>query len=64
MNATTKRARPPGVKRKWQPCYHPRRQMSGTLTERDAVIFHDNNFEIFLDPDGEGRTRVGDQVDD
>src|SRR6476620_68112 len=31
MNATTKRARPPGVKRKWRarpPCYHPRRQMS------------------------------------
>lgn len=23
----------------------------GTLTERDAVIFHDNDFEIFLDPD-------------
>lgn len=25
----------------------------GTLTERDAVIFHDNDFEIFLDPDGD-----------
>lgn len=24
----------------------------GTLTERDAVIFMDNNFEIFIDPDG------------
>lgn len=23
------------------------------LTERDAVIFHDNDFEIFLDPDGD-----------
>ena len=42
------------------PCYHPRRQTSGTLTERDAGIFHDNDFEMLLDPDGEGRTRVGD----
>jgi len=25
----------------------------GTLTERDAIIFHDNDFEIFLDPDGD-----------
>jgi len=25
----------------------------GTLTERDAVIFWDNDFEIFLDPDGD-----------
>lgn len=25
----------------------------GTLTERDAVIYHDNDFEIFLDPDGD-----------
>jgi hypothetical protein len=24
-----------------------------TLTERDAVIFMDNNFEIFMDPDGD-----------
>jgi len=24
-----------------------------TLTERDAVIFHDNDFEIFIDPDGD-----------
>jgi Carbohydrate family 9 binding domain-like len=24
-----------------------------TLTERDSVIFHDNDFEIFLDPDGD-----------
>lgn len=23
------------------------------LTERDAVIFHDNDFEIFIDPDGD-----------
>lgn len=23
----------------------------GTLTERDAVIFHDNDFEVFIDPD-------------
>ena len=24
-----------------------------TLTKRDAVIFHDNDFEIFIDPDGD-----------
>jgi len=23
----------------------------GTLTERDAVIYHDNDFEVFIDPD-------------
>lgn len=28
-------------------------QLWATLTKRDAVIFHDNNFEIFLDPDGD-----------
>jgi hypothetical protein len=26
----------------------------GTLTEKNAVIFHDNDFEVFLDPDGGG----------
>jgi hypothetical protein len=25
----------------------------GTLTRRDAVIYHDNDFEVFLDPDGD-----------
>lgn len=25
----------------------------GTLTERDSVIFYDNDFEIFIDPDGD-----------
>jgi Carbohydrate family 9 binding domain-like len=25
----------------------------GTLTDRDSVIFHDNDFEIFIDPDGD-----------
>lgn len=25
----------------------------GTLTEHDAVIFYDNDFELFLDPDGD-----------
>jgi hypothetical protein len=25
----------------------------GVLTERDSVIFHDNDFEIFIDPDGD-----------
>jgi hypothetical protein len=28
-------------------------QIWACLTERDAVIFHDNDFEIFLDPDGD-----------
>jgi len=27
----------------------------GTLTQRDAVIFHDNDFEMFIDPDGDAR---------
>jgi len=26
----------------------------GTLTERDCVIFQDNDFEVFIDPDGDG----------
>jgi hypothetical protein len=25
----------------------------GTLEERDSVIFHDNDFELFIDPDGD-----------
>lgn len=25
-----------------------------TLTQRDAVMFHDNDFEVFIDPDGDG----------
>ena len=25
----------------------------GTLTTRDAVIYHDNDFELFIDPDGD-----------
>jgi hypothetical protein len=25
----------------------------GTLTKHDSVIFHDNDFEVFLDPDGD-----------
>jgi len=27
----------------------------GTLREKNAVIFQDNDFEIFIDPDGDGR---------
>jgi len=30
--------------------------VSGFVTARDAVIFHDNDFEVFLDPDGDART--------
>ena len=26
----------------------------GTLTKRDSVIYNDNDFEIFIDPDGDG----------
>lgn len=26
-----------------------------TLTEHDAVVYHDNDFEVFIDPDGDGR---------
>ena len=25
-----------------------------TLTEHDSVIFHDNDFEVFIDPDNDG----------
>ncbi len=25
----------------------------GTLTERDEIVFHDNDFEVFIDPDGD-----------
>ena len=25
-----------------------------TLTEKDAIVFHDNDFEVFIDPDGDG----------
>src|SRR5687768_640330 len=25
----------------------------GTLTEHDSVIFYDNDFEVFIDPDGD-----------
>ncbi len=28
-------------------------QVWATLTERDATIYHDNDFEIFIDPDGD-----------
>lgn len=30
----------------------------GTLTEHDSVIFQDNDFEVFLDPDGDGHRYV------
>ena len=29
--------------------------MWATLTQHDAVIFHDNDFEVFLNPSGDGR---------
>src|SRR5262245_7167233 len=27
--------------------------VSATLTKHDSVIFHDNDFEVFIDPDGD-----------
>ncbi|HPM00559.1 MAG TPA: carbohydrate-binding family 9-like protein [Candidatus Cloacimonadota bacterium] len=33
--------------------YMEDKDLWATLTERDAVIFHDNDFEIFIDPDGD-----------
>ncbi|MCP4594228.1 MAG: hypothetical protein GY842_26155 [bacterium] len=27
----------------------------GTLTEHDQIVFHDNDFELFIDPDGDAR---------
>ena len=33
--------------------YLEENQIWGTLTERDCVIFNDNDFEIFIDPDGD-----------
>lgn len=30
----------------------------GTLTDHDAVIYHDNDFEVFLDPSGRGHHYV------
>jgi hypothetical protein len=27
----------------------------GTLTEHDQIVFHDNDFEVFIDPDGDTR---------
>ena len=28
--------------------------LQASLTEHDSVIFHDNDFEVFVDPDGDG----------
>jgi hypothetical protein len=30
-------------------------QLQASLTEHDSVIFHDNDFEIFMDPDGDNQ---------
>ncbi|POY38959.1 hypothetical protein C3K47_00195 [Solitalea longa] len=29
-------------------------QLQASITQRDAVIFHDNDFEVFIDPDNDG----------
>jgi len=33
-------------------------QVWATITQRDAVIFHDNDFEMFVDPNGEAKNYV------
>ncbi|HVO35519.1 MAG TPA: sugar-binding protein, partial [Gemmatimonadales bacterium] len=33
-------------------------QVWATLTQHDAVIFHDNDFEMFIDPDGDAKQYV------
>lgn len=33
-------------------------QLWATLTEHDSVIYHDPDFEVFIDPDGDGRDYV------
>ena len=30
-------------------------EVTASLTDRDAIIYRDNDFEIFLDPDGDGK---------
>jgi hypothetical protein len=30
-------------------------QVWATLTEHDQIVFHDNDFEVFVDPNGDGR---------
>ena len=30
-------------------------QVTASLTERDAIIYRDNDFEVFIDPDGDGK---------
>ncbi|CAN5389955.1 carbohydrate-binding family 9-like protein [soil metagenome] len=32
--------------------------LSATLTQHDSVIFHDNDFEVFIDPDGDNHLYV------
>ena len=29
--------------------------VTASLTERDAIIYRDNDFEVFIDPDGDGK---------
>ena len=47
------------VKMRWDDsCFYIAAQLQetcvwATLTEHDAVIFHDNDFEVFMDPDGD-----------
>jgi len=31
------------------------KNITGSLTQHDAIIYHDNDFEVFIDPYGDGR---------
>lgn len=48
------------VKMAWDDaCFYVAAEMEephvwGTITEKNAVIFHDNDFEVFIDPDADG----------
>ncbi|MBR5588219.1 MAG: hypothetical protein IKW23_05155 [Kiritimatiellae bacterium] len=33
----------------------PEQSLQATLTERDSIIYHDDDFEIFIDPSGRGK---------
>ena len=34
----------------------PAKTLRATLTKRDSVIYHDDDFEVFIDPGATGRT--------
>ena len=36
----------------------PEKTLTAKLTERDSIIYHDDDFEVFIDPTGQGRNYV------